>query len=81
MDAADRAVACAHRARDRAWASARPPPSPAWWSPLVAPCSSSWCAGQLSRDEAVRYATRGMTALLETSGTGDVSLARAKAVR
>jgi AcrR family transcriptional regulator len=40
-----------------------------------------WCAGQLSRDEAVRYATRGMTALLEMSGTGDASLARAKAVR
>jgi hypothetical protein len=40
-----------------------------------------WCAGQISRTEAVGYATRGMTALLEMSGSGRVPLARAKAVR
>jgi hypothetical protein len=40
-----------------------------------------WCAGEISRTEAVGYATRGMTALLEMSGDGHVSLAHAKATR
>ena len=40
-----------------------------------------WCAGQISRIEAVSYATRGMTALLEMSGNGHVSLAQSKTLR
>ena len=42
-----------------------------------------WCAGEITRHEAVRYATRGMTALLETfpNGTGRLRTPRRTSAR